>query len=75
MLDDLKAWLDNDPFVPFRIVVTSGNGYEVTSPHQVAIGQTQLDYYFPRSDRKAVVRLNQVVALETLNGAKASQDP
>ena len=71
MLDDLKDWLDKEPFVPFRIVVTSGTGYEVTSPYQVAIGQTQFDCYFPKSDRKATVRLNQLVAFETLEGSAA----
>ena len=72
MLEDLKSWLDNEPFVPFRIVVTSGSSYEVTSPYQVAIGQTQFDYYFPRSDRKATVRLSQLVAFETLEDASAA---
>lgn len=72
MIDDLKSWLDNDPFVPFRIVVTSGSGYEVTSPYQVAIGRTQFDYYFPKSDRKATVRLNQLVAFESLEDASAA---
>lgn len=63
MIDDLKSWLGRKPFVPFRIVATSGSSYEVTSPYQVAIGQTQFDYYFPKSDRKATVRLKQLVAL------------
>jgi hypothetical protein len=70
MLDDLKQMLDHDPFVPFRIVLTSGGSYEVTSPYQVAIGQTQFDYYFPRSDRKAIVRLNQIIAVETVEETK-----
>jgi hypothetical protein len=70
MLDDLKAWLDHEPFVPFRVVVTSGGGYAVTSPYQIAIGKTQFDYYFPHSDRKATVRLNQVVSIETLEEAQ-----
>ena len=67
MLDDLRELLGTEPFAPFRIVVTSGGAYEVNSPYQVAIGQTQFDYYYPRSDRKAVVRLNQIVAFETLD--------
>lgn len=71
MLDDLKTHLDTDPFVPFRIVLTSGTTYDVYSPYQVAIGQTQLDYFFPRSDRKAFIRLNQLVAFETLEASKA----
>jgi hypothetical protein len=70
MLDDLKKWLDNDPFIPFRVVVTSGGAFDVTSPYQLAIGETQFDYYFPRSDRKAVVRLNQLVSIETLEEKK-----
>lgn len=69
MLEDLKELLKSEPFVPFRIVVTSGSGYEVTSPYQIAIGQTQLDYYFPKSDRKAVLRQNQIVAFETMEPA------
>lgn len=64
MLDDLKKLLDGDPFVPFRLVLTSGSSHDVTSPYQIAIGQTQLDYYYPRSDKKAIVQLNQLVAFE-----------
>ena len=70
MLEKLKDLLDREPFVSFRIVLTSGHGYDVTTPYQVAIGQTQFDYYFPRSDRSATVRLNQVVSFETLDEAK-----
>ena len=67
MLEKLKDLLDRKPFVSFRIVVTSGSVYEVISPYQIAIGQTQLDYYFPRSNRSATIRLNQLVSLETLH--------
>ena len=64
MLDDLKSLLGREPFSPFRIVLTSGGEYEVTSPYQVATGQTQINYYFPRSDRWAVLRLNQIAAFD-----------
>jgi hypothetical protein len=64
MLNDLKELLGRDPFSPFRIVVTSGNAYAVTSPFQVALGASQLNYCYPKSDRWAVLRLNQVVAYE-----------
>jgi hypothetical protein len=64
MMNDLKDFLDREPFSAFRIILTSGTSYEVTSPYQIAIGQTQLDYYFPKSDRKAVLRMNQIAAFE-----------
>jgi hypothetical protein len=70
MSNDLRALLDADPFVPFRIVLTSGSSYEVTSPYQIALGRTQLDYYFPRSDAKAVMRFKQIAALETVEPAR-----
>ena len=66
MLDDLKEFLRSEPFVPFRIILTSGFAYDVTTPYQIAIGKTQLDYYFPRSDRKAVLRQNQIASLESM---------
>jgi hypothetical protein len=66
MLTQLQAHLDREPFQPFRIVTTSGDRYEVLNPHTVAIAQTYLFYAFPRSDRSAHVRLNQIVALETV---------
>jgi hypothetical protein len=69
MLDDLKEFLRSEPFVPFRIVLTSGSGYDVTTPYQVAIGKTQLDYYFPKSDRKAILQQNQIASFETLESA------
>lgn len=66
MLDDLKELLSRESFVPFRIVLTSGNSYEVDSPLQLAVGESQLNYYYPRSDKWAILRLNQVAAFEIL---------
>ena len=57
------------PFRPFRIIVTSGDRYEVQNPDLVAIGQTELLYFFPRSDRWASIRLSQVVFAETMQPA------
>jgi hypothetical protein len=69
MLDDLKELLHAEPFAPFRIVLTSGAAYDVTSPYQVAIGLTQFYYYHNRSDRRGVLRQNQIASFETLESA------
>jgi hypothetical protein len=71
MLDELKAHLDREPFSAFRIILTSGDRYEVTSPYQVAIGQTLLFYCFPRSNRTAFLRMNRVAAFEDSEPAKS----
>jgi len=70
MVEKLKTLLDKEPFVPFRIVVTSGGSYEVTSPYQIALGETLFDYFYPRSDRDATIRLNQIVSVEALEETK-----
>jgi hypothetical protein len=66
MIEQLREYLHRDPFQPFRIVTTSGQAYEVASPDSVAIAESYLFYCFPHSDRSAHVRLNQIVAFETL---------
>jgi hypothetical protein len=69
MIEQLLEYLDRDPFQPFRIVTTSGKAYEVQSPHSIAIAESYLFYCFPHSDQSAHVRLNQIVALETMHQA------
>jgi hypothetical protein len=66
MLDRIKELLKQDPFIPFRLIVTSGHAYEVISPYMLALGETRMTYYFPKSDRQADVRLGQLVSVETL---------
>lgn len=66
MLDRIKDLLKHDPFVPFQLIVSSGHSYEVISPYMRALGQTQMTYYFPKSDRQADVRLNQLVTSKRL---------
>ena len=64
MVDQLKEMLRREPFVPFRIVTSSGDRYEVIDPASVAVAESYLFYCFPKSDRSAHIRLNQLVALE-----------
>jgi len=69
MLEQLIERLDREPFQPFRIITTSGESYSVTNPHLLAVGQSQLIYCFPKSNKVAYLRLNQLVAFETFEEA------
>ena len=66
MLERIEELLRRDPFIPFRIILTSGGQYDVISPLMLAVGKSELAYYFPKSDRLAHLRLNQLASLETL---------
>ena len=64
MLESIRELLDQDPFVPFRIVLTSGKEYQINDPHLVALGETQINVYAPRSDQWSVLRLNQISSID-----------
>ena len=66
MIETLNEMLGREPFQPFRIIIASGDRYEVTDPRMIAIGESQLFYCFPRSDQVAYIRLNQLAAVETM---------
>lgn len=50
-------------------MLTSGQGYDIQNPDLVALGQTQITVYQAKSDRFAILRLNQVASLEVLEAA------
>lgn len=61
--NELNDLLDREPFVPFSIVVTSGDHYKVTSPRQVAIGDSVVVIVPPKSTM-VFFRKNQIVGVE-----------
>lgn len=69
MRDAIVERLRGRPFAPFRIMLTSGQAYEITHPHRVAPDQSQLTFYFPRSDRWAMLRMNQIASIESIDAA------
>ena len=66
MIEDLNEFLRREPFVPFRIVLTSGTTYDVNGPLQVVPVEARLIYYYAGTDGTAVLRLNQLAAIETI---------
>ena len=64
LLDTISELILRDPFEPFRIVTTSGDKYLVESPRNLALGQSQVFYFFPGSDRFVFIRVSQLVAVE-----------
>jgi hypothetical protein len=63
-LDTVRDLKRREPFVPFRIVMTSGDLFLIENPDALAIGSSQLHYYLPRSDKAVHLRLNQIAAVD-----------
>jgi hypothetical protein len=58
---DLK---DAEPFVPFRIVMTSGDRYLIESGQNLVELRTEFFYASPRTKRFVLLRKFQIVAVE-----------
>jgi hypothetical protein len=71
-LDTIRDLKNQEPFSPFRIVMTSGDRYLIEDPDALAIGSSQL-FYYPRHPGAGVhLRLNQIACVEE-NGDEPRQ--
>jgi hypothetical protein len=62
-LDTILHLKRREPFIPFQIVMASGDRYLIENPDALAVASTQLHYY-PRAGMGIHMRLNQVSAVE-----------
>ena len=63
IVGEIGKALERRPFQPFVIVATSGDRYEVTGLHQVALGR-QVVIILPPDQTSIYLRANQLVAVE-----------
>jgi hypothetical protein len=60
--DELRKYARANPFVPFTIITTSGDKYEVTESIQLAIGESTIVVVLPRTGVQ-LIRKSQIVAV------------
>jgi len=73
VLETIRELRKREPFVPFRLVMSSGESYTVEESELLAIGQSQLIYCMPHSDRVVYLRLNQLASVEDLGQSSANR--
>jgi hypothetical protein len=69
MLKSLRELVHRDPFIHFRIVLTSGKEYAIVNPDLLAIGETQITVYAPKSDDWSILRMNQIASIDVTQAA------
>jgi len=63
VLQTIRDLRKRDPFIPFRIAMTSGETYTVEESELLAIGRSQLIYCLPHSDRVAHLRMGEIATV------------
>jgi hypothetical protein len=69
--EEIKELLRREPFEPFRILLTSGDAYNITDPNSVALGLRRLFIAFTHADRWAACPYLHVAAVESLGNGRA----
>jgi hypothetical protein len=63
----IDALIRADPFVPFAIVMTSGERYHVSHDWMAVAEDESITVYHPHSQRRDILRLNQLSSIEVLD--------
>ena len=64
--ENIRELLNREPFLPFRLIMTSGKTYEVVSPNSAALLKSEVFVVFPDGERWAHVPLLHIASIETL---------
>ncbi len=62
----LATIVERDEFKPFKIITSAGVAYEITDPLSLALGEHDLFYYFPKSERSIEVPYSHISTVEHL---------
>jgi hypothetical protein len=67
--NEIDRLLDRNPFAPFKLILTSGDRYEITRPRQVAMGENVM-VVVPSKSTHSFFRKNQIVGVEVAEPAR-----
>ncbi len=70
IIDAIRELKEQEPFVPFRIVMASGDKYLIESGGNLVEMATQYFYASPITDRFVFIRMNQIVGVEHGTGSQ-----
>ncbi len=73
--DNIRELLDRDPFVPFRLVLSSGKHYDVVDPHSAALLKSEVFVVFPDGERWAHIPLLHIASIEAPADGRSRRPP
>ena len=69
MKNELHELMAQSPFIPFDVVMNSGDRYEVRMASMAVVTKDLLHIFRPKCDRRDVLRLTEISSLEVLEPA------
>ena len=73
--DNIRDLLDRDPFLPFRLGLSSGRHYDVVDPQMTVLLKSEIFIAFPDGERSSLIPLLHVTSVETLPDGRGRRTP
>ena len=73
ILESIRELRAQDPFLPFTIVVSSGDRYAIEAPANLVEMRSEFFYAYPGGDKFVLIRINQIVAVERTGNRRATR--
>ena len=68
--EELREFLEREPFSPFRVRLSSGDAYEIRNPDLTVVMRSRLFVAEPGTNRYTLIPFLHIAAVETIgNGA------
>jgi len=71
---NIREFLDREPFIPFRLVMSSGKTYEVATPNSAALLKSEVFVVYPDGERWAHVPFLHISSIETIRNGKSKRN-
>lgn len=72
--ENIRELLDREPFLPFRLIMTSGKTYEVASPNSAMLLKSEVFVVFPDGERWAHVPFLHIASVETVANGRGRRN-
>ncbi len=73
--ENIRELLNRDPFLPFRLIMTSGKTYEVVSAAFAMLLKSEVFIVFPDGERWAHVPFLHIASIETVSDGGGRRTP
>ncbi len=68
--ENIRESLKRDPFVPFRLISSSGEHYDVRDPHSAALLKSEVFLVLPDGERWALLSFLHITSIESLGNGR-----
>jgi hypothetical protein len=73
--DELREFLEREPFEPVRVRLSSGDAYEIRNPGLAVVMRSRLFIASPGTDRWTLIPFLHIAAVKTLANGHARRPP